>query len=69
MDWYSSPKLTGQEATAQDGGNRQLYPVKVLPLPIKEETGWALETVWTVLRKGKPHVPGEIRNPDRPACS
>ena len=63
MGWYSSPKLTGQEATVQDGGDRPLYPVKLLPVPIKEETGWVPELVWTVLREKKIPRPWRDSNP------
>lgn len=63
MDWYSRPRLTGQEATVQDGGDRPLYPVKLHPVPIKEEIVWAPESVWTVLREKKTPRPWRDSNP------
>jgi hypothetical protein len=44
-------------------------PKEKNPVPIEQEAGWALESVWTVLEKIKSLAPTGIRNLDRLARS
>jgi hypothetical protein len=56
------------EASGQLHIPAALPPGKELPVPIREEAGWALEPVWMLWRKEK-SVSCWKSNPGLPACS
>jgi hypothetical protein len=47
----------------------ELYVQGSVPVPTAQETGWAPESVWKILRTEKSLDPAEIGTPDRPVRS
>ena len=69
MGWNSSPKLTGQEATVQEEVIDRFIPWNYSPYLLKRKLGGPRSPYGMFWGKRNPLVPGEIRTPDRPACS